>query len=550
MEEYLKYYRWLYDIYSRRFADPEKVLSAHLMEFIEKGYSLEDALKELYRRAYINIYLPSLSLTELLEISWNRFKRNPVLSVPVLFNEAAPALSTLAVLMIMFVLISYFSQVGLLSKIIDALISGDYLIFLKPEVLHPILVALFPACLAVLIFYTLGQSVCSSFIFSLAEDSLRKDYSRLEDVWSKAIKNLPRVFLATLLKNLVVYVVPLAGLSLLLYLGLQYLDVLAALVYIIILLLLVALYMIAAEVALIYVEPSVIIGSKKAIEAFRESILLVRENFSKALGYFLLQVVVAIIVGTISGLLSYFHILFSEAATLILLLIVRPVFVVLLAGIYMSLTGRVFNASRLPELRLLTVAGRLMGRGLEELVELAKKPRWIFAAAAIFLLGALGGFGLAQIGLKDIISKSVGLGKGLKIFREYFTLSIFTDIFLHNWRIAAFTTVSGIFTYAAPFSIALFNGLIIGAIATVMSPLDLVIGIMPHGIIEIPGFLLATAAGLRLAYELYTEENKAEKVKKAAYVALGLIPVFATAAFIEAFITPLIIDVYLKSFRL
>jgi len=548
-EEYLNYYRWLYSIYSRKFSNPEKVLSAHIMEFVEKGYSLEEALKELYKRAYVSIYLPSLSISELLELSWNRLKRNPVLSIPVLFSEAAPALSTLAVLLIILALLTYFRQIGVFSEIINGIMRGEYEVFLKPEVLNAILVALVPVGLAVIVFYTLGQSTCASFIYSLAEDSLKRGYCKLEEIWSKAVKNLPRVFIAILMKNLVVYVIPISCFLAFIFLGLKYLDMLALILSTLMFLFAIILYIIAAEVALIYVEPSIVIGSRDAIEAFKESILLVRQNISKALGYFLLQVLVGIIIGSISGALSNFHILFSEAATLILLLIVRPIFAVCLAGIYMSLTGRVFNATRLTEPKLLLVAGKLMGRGLKELVELMKKPRWIVAASAIFLLGAVGGFGLAQIGLKEILSQSVGLGKG-KIFKEYFALSIFTDIFFHNWRIAAFTTVSGIFTYAAPFSIALFNGMIIGAIAAVMPLLDLAIGIMPHGIIEIPGFLLATAAGLRLAYKMYTGENRAEEVKKAAYVALGLIPIFATAAFIEAFVTPLIIDIYLKSFCL
>ena len=70
--------------------------------------------------------------------------------------------------------------------------------------------------------------------------------------------------------------------------------------------------------------------------------------------------------------------------------------------------------------------------------------------------------------------------------------------------------------------------------------------ILPHGIFEIPAFIISGAIGILLAQSLinewYNGTDTAEDAKKFARIfILYVLPLVAIAAFIEAFITPIII---------
>ena len=70
--------------------------------------------------------------------------------------------------------------------------------------------------------------------------------------------------------------------------------------------------------------------------------------------------------------------------------------------------------------------------------------------------------------------------------------------------------------------------------------------ILPHGIFEIPAFIISGAIGILLAQSLinewYNGTDTAEDAKKFARTfILYVLPLVAIAAFVEAFITPIII---------
>jgi len=70
--------------------------------------------------------------------------------------------------------------------------------------------------------------------------------------------------------------------------------------------------------------------------------------------------------------------------------------------------------------------------------------------------------------------------------------------------------------------------------------------ILPHGIFEIPAFIISGALGILLAQSLiaewYNGADTAEDAKRfTRFFALYVMPLVAVAAFVEAFITPIII---------
>lgn len=91
------------------------------------------------------------------------------------------------------------------------------------------------------------------------------------------------------------------------------------------------------------------------------------------------------------------------------------------------------------------------------------------------------------------------------------------------------------------------NGLIIGSVLEMVrqehSLMYVAAAIVPHGLFEIPAFLISGALGLMLARALWSEWEKGEDAAARAQVlgrtfVLAVVPLVAIAAGVEAFITP------------
>lgn len=91
------------------------------------------------------------------------------------------------------------------------------------------------------------------------------------------------------------------------------------------------------------------------------------------------------------------------------------------------------------------------------------------------------------------------------------------------------------------------NGLIIGSVLEMVrqehSLAYVAAAIVPHGIFEIPAFLISGALGLMLARALWNEWGRGEDASARAQAfgrtfVLAVVPLVAIAAGVEAFITP------------
>ncbi|PKG32961.1 stage II sporulation protein M [Methanoregula sp.] len=95
------------------------------------------------------------------------------------------------------------------------------------------------------------------------------------------------------------------------------------------------------------------------------------------------------------------------------------------------------------------------------------------------------------------------------------------------------------------------NGIVIGAIMEIVhethSPLFVAAALIPHGIFEIPAFIIAGALGILLAQGLIAEwygegDTGKEAARYGRLFVLSVLPLIAIAACVEAFITPVIIQ--------
>jgi stage II sporulation protein M len=130
-------------------------------------------------------------------------------------------------------------------------------------------------------------------------------------------------------------------------------------------------------------------------------------------------------------------------------------------------------------------------------------------------------------------------------------LLFFLAIFLNNLQACLLLFLGGASLGVVTLFIAGTNGLVIGGIMEAVRQekgiLYVMAAILPHGIFEIPSFIIAGALGLSLAQSLWQEWN-GEGDAAAAAIDLGsvflrvVLPLVVVAAGIEAFITPHIIS--------
>jgi stage II sporulation protein M len=167
----------------------------------------------------------------------------------------------------------------------------------------------------------------------------------------------------------------------------------------------------------------------------------------------------------------------------------------------------------------------------------------------------------ASIGLGAIsVAQNPAVGEDiLNLFRDQIANQILSEspiilagkIFLNNLGSCLLLFLGGASLGALTLLVLTVNGLVIGAVVELVRQqqglLFVVAALVPHGIFEIPSFLLAGALGLlvgqALAAEWYGDGDAADVAKHLArpFVRIA-IPLLAVAAVIEAFITPAILS--------
>jgi stage II sporulation protein M len=130
-------------------------------------------------------------------------------------------------------------------------------------------------------------------------------------------------------------------------------------------------------------------------------------------------------------------------------------------------------------------------------------------------------------------------------------LEIGGKIFLNNIEACILLFLGGASFGILTIFIMSLNGVVIGAILEIVheqhSAVFVAAAVLPHGIFEIPGFIIAGALGIMfsqsLVNEYYRAGDAAADARQLAHRFLLLvIPLIATAAMVEAFITPQVIQ--------
>jgi len=125
----------------------------------------------------------------------------------------------------------------------------------------------------------------------------------------------------------------------------------------------------------------------------------------------------------------------------------------------------------------------------------------------------------------------------------------FLKIFTNNVTVAFFMMISGLFFGLGPWLIMGFNGFVVGVVVRVVQSVRgfsmerILLGLIPHGVFEIPALALAGTAGIVWYREIVGGDGEAGKrFQEGAVRALKLfaasVLLLLVAAFVEAYITP------------
>ncbi|WP_224270592.1 stage II sporulation protein M [Haloprofundus salinisoli] len=158
----------------------------------------------------------------------------------------------------------------------------------------------------------------------------------------------------------------------------------------------------------------------------------------------------------------------------------------------------------------------------------------VLAGSILAGYAATSGYGI-QIGAPGDVAGVFGV----------FPVDTFVNIAANNWLVAAGSAYGGLALGVPAAASLAFNGLLVGSLAGIFELVPFLALVVPHGIVELPGLVVAGALGLhlgRVGWRAYRGRDDAasvaEALQRAFRVLVGLAVVFVLASFIEAFLTP------------
>lgn len=145
--------------------------------------------------------------------------------------------------------------------------------------------------------------------------------------------------------------------------------------------------------------------------------------------------------------------------------------------------------------------------------------------------------------------ENIKKGDPLGVYNSRDQATMFVQITLNNIYVAFRTFVFGLFASFGTMAMLFYNGVMLGAFQYFFHErgllLDSVLKIWIHGMLEISAIVIAGCAGLTVGNSLLFPgtfsrlESFRRGVKQGLKIAVGLVPIFILAGFLESFITRL-----------
>jgi len=180
--------------------------------------------------------------------------------------------------------------------------------------------------------------------------------------------------------------------------------------------------------------------------------------------------------------------------------------------------------------------------------------RPFLTSISLFILGIIGGYYFLEI-FPSEAEKILALLK--ETFKPILEMPLFAQIlfiFLKNGIVSFLMIIFGIFFGIFPAIVLISNGQILGLLLGWLIPrysiFYILLGILPHGVIEIPCFFISGAIGLKIG-KILVKKIFRKEVSLREELNLGLsfflriiIPLLLLAAIIEVLISPGLMRIY------
>lgn len=186
--------------------------------------------------------------------------------------------------------------------------------------------------------------------------------------------------------------------------------------------------------------------------------------------------------------------------------------------------------------------------------------RLLALSAAVFLIASILGWLSAAHdstfvrlilgdGYVNMTLENIKKGDPLGVYNSSDQATMFVQITLNNIYVAFRTFIFGLFASFGTMAMLFYNGVMLGTFQYFFYErgllLESVLKIWIHGTLEISAIVIAGCAGLTVGNSLlfpgtYTRlESFKRGMKQGLKIAIGLIPIFSMAGFLESFITRL-----------
>lgn len=509
---------------------------------------------------------------DLFNISYWLWRLNPSSIIPVMLGSAVEVLKQSIIVIALIFSLSQLASTGILMVIAEAFRTMDFAALIPA--IYQVLSILIPIIAFSTGIFLVVSVTAGGFLNSAEYGSylhlLRKGVLSISDVFDEMRKRwinmIWTVFIVETMKSgplLLTIAWILLDISTLQIGGLTIIRRL----YIWYGLILFAVFLTLVSVFLtVYAYPAAAEGSY-GFAAIRRSIGVCLRLPVNTIVYALLRVAALLLVVAVSYVAALIGVQFSSITTLLLSFMIIPVFHILKTAIFLKAQPESYIAPLpvgppvledvFPNL-VSKGLGKIRG-GLSELIGFLAEPRNIvfhlFSVIA-FSLGIILGREISSSGIRQIVY-ALGYvpGEVNPLFETTYGLPFLAlDLSFHNWQVSLATALSGIvFVIPVPVTLA-FNGFLLGVVEDLVQNLTLFLAaILPHGIIELPAFIIAGSAGLNLGFELIKALKRGspgsdielhKALRRTIYIILGLVPLFIVAGIIEAFITPLIMHLY------
>jgi len=475
----------------------------------------------------------------------------PKMILPFMIYEAGVIVGQAVIVIASLSLLSYFKAFNLIPKIVESIEARNFEALASPEIMQPILITLGIAGIAYMLIRIVFDSFVKAGLYPFLQKVLIEREVSTKYFLEEAFRNWALVFKT----NMLIYffaTIPL----ILFYLSFEKIIAgsieelgFSALTFIAGIFLALIIYL-----ALVFAPMAASIDENSPLQSIIRSVLMAKTEAGAIILYFSALVAVTLVAIAVESAVKSFYITLGSLVSTVISLAIIPILHLYLVAVYET-----HNNETLLEPSKARLTFKLMyttlNKGLK-LIRIFFTTKYGLIALIVTFIVFLIGFTLGYLTVDPEI-RSILINSGIIVpgrlnpeFRVYNRIFLGLDIFFHNWRTSLSTAMSGI-AYAIPSTIStLFNGYVIGVVyATINDPIKASAIILPHGILEIPAFLLASASGILLGFKMImlrgdkvSLEEVTIDLERTAIFIIGLSLVFLVAGIIESNVTPIIAE--------